>query len=52
MIAVILGLTWGGSEYPWKSAPVIASLAAGGVICVAFVIWQWKGPEYPLVPCK
>ncbi|KAJ3496821.1 hypothetical protein NLG97_g2377 [Lecanicillium saksenae] len=50
MIAVILGLTWGGAEYPWKSAPVIASLASGAVICVAFVLWQWKGPEYPLVP--
>ncbi|KAJ6789164.1 hypothetical protein PWT90_03288 [Aphanocladium album] len=50
MIAVILGLTWGGAEYPWKSAPVIASLASGGAICVAFVLWQWKGPEYPLVP--
>lgn len=52
MIAVILGLTWGGAEYPWKSAPVIASLASGGAICVAFVLWQWKGPEYPLVPCE
>ncbi|OAA60867.1 Major facilitator superfamily domain, general substrate transporter [Cordyceps fumosorosea ARSEF 2679] len=50
MIAIILGLTWGGSEYPWKSAPVIACLAAGAAICVAFVLWQWKGPEYPLVP--
>ncbi|KAK3192277.1 hypothetical protein K4F52_001490 [Lecanicillium sp. MT-2017a] len=50
MIAVILGLTWGGSDYPWNSAAVIASLAVGGATCVGFVLWQWKGPQYPLVP--
>ncbi|KAJ2978881.1 hypothetical protein NQ176_g3573 [Zarea fungicola] len=50
MIAIIHGLTWGGSDYPWKSTPVIATLATGAIICIAFVLWQWKGPEYPLVP--
>ncbi|KAI0884042.1 MFS general substrate transporter [Annulohypoxylon maeteangense] len=47
---LMLGLTWGGSEYPWNSAAVITTLVLGFVICVAFVFWQWKGPRYPLVP--
>lgn len=51
-IVLVMGLTWGGAEYPWKSAAVIASLGVGFCVSVAFVLWQWKGPRYPLVPCK
>ncbi|KAF3065255.1 putative transporter C3H1.06c [Daldinia childiae] len=47
---LMLGLTWGGSEYPWDSAAVIVTLVLGLVLCVAFVLWQWRGPRYPLVP--
>ncbi|KAL3475256.1 major facilitator superfamily domain-containing protein [Aspergillus californicus] len=47
---LLLGLTWGGGEYPWDSAHVIATLILGFVICVVFVLWQWKGASYPLVP--
>lgn len=49
-IVLMLGLTWGGGEYPWDSAHVIATLIVGFAVCVAFVLWQWKGPRYPLVP--
>lgn len=47
---LMLGLTWGGGEYPWDSAAVIATLVVGLVVCIAFILWQWKGPRYPLVP--
>lgn len=50
MTVVILGLTWGGREHPWESAHVIATLAVGSAVSVAFVLWQWKGPRHPLVP--
>ncbi|KAF4126489.1 to MFS drug transporter [Geosmithia morbida] len=49
-IVLILGLTWGGGQYSWDSAHVIASLVVGFALCVGFVFWQWKGPRYPLVP--
>ncbi|KAK3290228.1 major facilitator superfamily domain-containing protein [Chaetomium fimeti] len=49
-IVLMLGLTWGGGEYPWESAHVVATLVIGLVVCAAFVLWQWKGPRYPLVP--
>ena len=46
----LLGLTWGGVDYPWDSAHVIATLIVGFVLSVAFVLWQWKGARYPLIP--
>ncbi|KAF5673428.1 tetracycline efflux transporter [Fusarium heterosporum] len=50
MTVVILGLTWGGKDYAWNSAQVIATLTAGTSVSVAFMMWQWKGPRYPLIP--
>ncbi|KAF4496190.1 tetracycline efflux (otrb) [Fusarium agapanthi] len=50
MTVVILGLTWGGKEYSWNSAQVIATLVVGTAASVAFMLWQWKGPRYPLIP--
>ncbi|KAL4976068.1 major facilitator superfamily domain-containing protein [Aspergillus desertorum] len=47
---LLLGLTWGGGEYPWHSAHVIATIVVGSVVCVLFVLWQWRGATYPLVP--
>ncbi|KAI1492573.1 permease of the major facilitator superfamily [Biscogniauxia mediterranea] len=47
---LLLGLTWGGAEYPWESAHVIATLVVGVAVSITFVLWQWKGPRYPLVP--
>lgn len=46
---LLLGLTWGGGEYPWDSAHVIATLVVGFAVSVAFVVWQWKGAPFPLI---
>ncbi|KAF8672813.1 mfs drug transporter [Rhizoctonia solani] len=48
--AIILGLTWGGAEYSWISAPVLVPLVLGVVIGIGFVIWEWKFAELPLIP--
>ncbi|OAQ70268.1 MFS drug transporter [Pochonia chlamydosporia 170] len=50
MTVFILGMTWGGREYAWNSVQVIATMVIGVVVSIGFVIWQWKGPRYPLVP--
>ncbi|QRV85622.1 major facilitator superfamily transporter [Ceratobasidium sp. AG-Ba] len=47
---LVLGISWGGSEYTWKSGHVIGTLVGGGVSAVAFVLWQWKGATIPLMP--
>ncbi|KAK8933021.1 Efflux pump dotC [Metarhizium anisopliae] len=50
MTIFILGMTWGGREYPWNSVQVITTMVIGVVVSIGFVLWQWKGPKYPLVP--
>ena len=35
----LLVLSWGGSEYPWASAPIVG-LAAATVVLFAVLIWQ------------
>ncbi|KAE8355073.1 major facilitator superfamily domain-containing protein [Aspergillus coremiiformis] len=47
---LLLGLTWGGGDYPWNSVHVIATIVVGCAVAVGFVIWQCKGATYPLVP--
>ena len=47
---LLLGLTWGGGEYAWNSAHVIATLVVGVTISTVFMLWQWKGTSTPLVP--
>ncbi|KAI1177552.1 major facilitator superfamily domain-containing protein [Nemania sp. FL0916] len=49
-VIFLLGLTWGGVDYPWNSPHVIATLVVGFVLSVCFVLWQWKGAKYPLIP--
>ncbi|EMR62672.1 hypothetical protein MGN70_008960 [Eutypa lata] len=46
---IVLGLTWGGGDYPWSSPHVIATLVVGFAVSLGFVLWEWKGPKYPLV---
>jgi len=47
----LIGLSWGGQSYPWKSAPVIATIIVGAVALVAFVLWEAYGHKGdPLMP--
>ncbi|KAK4998648.1 hypothetical protein LTR66_002152 [Elasticomyces elasticus] len=36
----LMGLTWGGSLYPWKSAQVLGVLVGGVVGFAVFIIWE------------
>jgi sterol desaturase/sphingolipid hydroxylase (fatty acid hydroxylase superfamily) len=45
-----MGISWGGSYYPWKSAHVIATIVVGFFL-VAFVLYKVLAPlKEPLVP--
>lgn len=46
---LLLGLNWGGGEYAWSTAHVIATLVIGAAVCIGFVAWEWKGAKFPLV---
>nr|GAT58523.1 predicted protein [Mycena chlorophos] len=46
----ILGLTWGGSRYPWSSAKVLAPLVIGFVLVAAFFVFEATVPADPTIP--
>lgn len=53
IVLFLMGLTWGGSVYPWKSAHVIAPLVIGAVTLVAFGLYETFMPlKEPFIPIK
>jgi len=38
---IILGTAWGGSTYPWDSAPVIVSLILGAILLLLFATYEY-----------
>jgi hypothetical protein len=40
---VLVGLGMGGGQYSWSNSRVIASIVVGGVLVVAFGMYEWKG---------
>ncbi|OAG09823.1 MFS general substrate transporter [Paraphaeosphaeria sporulosa] len=50
-VIFLLGLSWGGSVYPWKSAHVISTMVVGGLVLIAFALWECFAPlKEPLLP--
>jgi EmrB/QacA subfamily drug resistance transporter len=47
--ALILVTTWGGDEYAWGSAPIVALAGAGLALLGAF-IWQERRAAEPIIP--
>jgi EmrB/QacA subfamily drug resistance transporter len=43
--ALLLGLVWGGNEYPWASGEVVGALVAAGVLLAAFGLVERRVPE-------
>ncbi|KAJ1676947.1 hypothetical protein EV182_007189, partial [Spiromyces aspiralis] len=50
MVLLLLGLNWGGREHPWRSALIIAILCAGGVLILAFIVYEHRIPKEPIIP--
>ncbi len=48
----LIGLTWGGTTYPWASAAVICSLVIGLLTLGGFVGWEAFGAKEPAVPTE
>jgi EmrB/QacA subfamily drug resistance transporter len=47
--ALLLGLVWGGEQYPWASAHVVVALAGAGLILAVFGIVERRARE-PILP--
>lgn len=51
LLVFLMGLSWGGSLYPWKSAAVISCIVIGFFTLAAFVAWEaFASPKQPLLP--
>jgi hypothetical protein len=48
-VLVATALTWGGDEYAWTSAPVLATLIIGAVGLAAFLAYEFLLAKNPLV---
>jgi MFS family permease len=47
--ALLLGLVWGGRQYPWGSGHVVVALAAAAVLLVLFGLVERRAAE-PILP--
>lgn len=50
-VCLLLGLTWGGSTYPWDDPHTIIILSSAGALFVAFIIVEIFAKE-PILPLK
>ncbi|KAF2214938.1 hypothetical protein CERZMDRAFT_110478 [Cercospora zeae-maydis SCOH1-5] len=50
MLLFMMGMQWGGYQYSWDSAHVLAPLVLGIVLIVAFVIWETYFAPFPMFP--
>ncbi|WWC99793.1 hypothetical protein V866_006700 [Kwoniella sp. B9012] len=49
---ILIALSWGGSQYAWSSAAVLAPLLIGLALLGVFLIVEWKVVSLPLVPMR
>ncbi|KAJ9623525.1 hypothetical protein H2203_005787 [Taxawa tesnikishii (nom. ined.)] len=45
MLLFMMGLQWGGYQYPWSSAHVLAPLILGVILIVSFFLWETYGAK-------
>ncbi|KIW86160.1 hypothetical protein Z517_01555 [Fonsecaea pedrosoi CBS 271.37] len=50
---ILMGINWGGSLHPWKSAACIAPIVIGGASLIALGFWEvYADLKYPILPPK
>ncbi|TVY81273.1 Trichothecene efflux pump TRI12 [Lachnellula suecica] len=52
MILFMAGMQWGGYQYKWGSAHVLAPLLLGVALLVAFCLWEAYGASNPIFPSR
>ena len=52
IVVFLLGLSWGGSVYPWKSAAVICAILLGALTLAVFVVYEIYVPKQPLITMR
>ncbi len=49
--SLVLALGWGGSRYPWASAPILGLLGLSALFWLVFA-WRTRVAEEPLIPLR
>lgn len=49
MLLFMMGMQWGGYQYKWSSAHVLAPLILGVVFLIGFFVWEAKFAKHPMV---
>jgi len=49
--SLLLVTTWGGTEYPWRSAQIIG-LTIAGVLALVLFVWQESRADEPVLPLR
>lgn len=52
MILFMAGMQWGGYQYSWTSAHVLAPLLLGCALIAGFCFWEVYGAKYPMFPSR
>ena len=51
LLLFLMGLSWGGTVYPWRSAHVIACMVVGALLTIGFFLYEAFMPlKEPLLP--
>ncbi|KAL5049149.1 hypothetical protein BDW71DRAFT_204901 [Aspergillus fruticulosus] len=50
LVFLLVALNWGGQQYPWKDAKVIAFLAVGIALLIGFFAYEKFFAAYPMFP--
>lgn len=49
-IMLLLGLEYGGVNFPWSSATVVCLILFGVITIALFFVNEWKFAKYPMIP--
>jgi hypothetical protein len=49
-LLILVALSGGGVSYAWNSPIVISLLTVGGVVWLAFILYEWKLAPVPIMP--
>lgn len=52
LVLILLAMTFGGNDFPWKSAAVIVCFTLGGLLVVGFCIWNFAFSNHPIIPLE
>ncbi|OZJ02779.1 hypothetical protein BZG36_03484 [Bifiguratus adelaidae] len=51
-ICILLATSWGGTTYPWRSAPIIVCYLIGGLLIIALAVFEGKVAVAPIIPFR